>query len=101
MIDDVEFYFRIEPNVIFFVLLDIFWAILLDTPKTAKWNMANSNETMSLIVNKPNDRAHTIMTNRMRAVHRKSLMPTHTFCKARMHARIVSYRIVSYVGILL
>lgn len=63
-----------ESNqMIFFVrhicLLDIFWANSLDTPQRAKWNMAKQptgNETMLIIVNMPNDRAHTIMTNRLR-----------------------------------
>lgn len=79
--------------MIFFVrhirLLDIVWANSLDTPKRAKWNMAKQptgNETMLIIVNKPNDRAHTIMTNRLRYApfNRKSLMPTHA-ARLRTH----------------
>lgn len=61
-------------------LLDILWANSLDTPKRAQWNMAKQptgDETMLIIVNMPNDRAHTIMANRLRCVFtRKSLMPT-------------------------
>lgn len=64
--DNVEILFPNQTKWFFsnhIRLLDKFWAIMLDTPKRAKWNMANSNETMSIIVNIPNDRAHTIMAN--------------------------------------